>query len=156
MIEYGPALRSYFSRRANAADAEDLVQDVFIRLHQRKGAVPIGNIAGYLFRTAASVLARRNEKLGWRWGNQIPLEHIPTMVEELSPERIVMGRQAIETLLRAMADLPPRAAHAFFLYRFEQLTQEAVARQMGVSVKAVEKFLRRAMRQLMDQVEPHL
>src|SRR5690348_8859185 len=86
MIEYGPALRSYFSRRANAADAEDLVQDVFIRLHQRDGALPIGNIAGYLFRTAASVLARRNEKLGWRWGNQIPLEHIPPMVEEHSPE----------------------------------------------------------------------
>lgn len=155
MIQYGPALRRYFQRRANPADAEDLVQDVFVRLHQYETPAEIGNVEGYLFRTAANVLARRNEKPRWRWGSQIPLEYVP-LADELSPERIVMGRQAVEMVLRGLDNLPPRAAHAFFLYRFEQLSQEDVARRMGVSVKAVEKFLRRATLQLMDQVGPHL
>lgn len=155
MIQYGPALRRYFQRRANPADAEDLVQDVFVRLHQYETPAEIGNVEGYLFRTAANVLARRNEKPRWRWGSQIPLEYVP-LADELSPERIVMGRQAVEMVLRGLDNLPPRAAHAFFLYRFEQLSQEAVARRMGVSVKAVEKFLRRATLQLMDQVRPRL
>ena len=155
MIQYGPALRRYFQRRANPADAEDLVQDVFVRLHQYETPAEIGNVEGYLFRTAANVLARRNEKPRWRWGSQIPLEYVP-LADELSPERIVMGRQAVEMVLRGLDNLPPRAAHAFFLYRFEQLSQEAVARRMGVSLKAVEKFLRRATLQLMDQVGPRL
>lgn len=155
MIQYGPALRRYFQRRANPADAEDLVQDVFVRLHQYETPAEIGNVEGYLFRTAANVLARRNEKPRWRWGSQIPLEYIP-LADELSPERIVMGRQAVEMVLRGLDNLPPRAAHAFFLYRFEQMSQEDVARRMGVSVKAVEKFLRRATLQLMEQVGPRL
>ena len=156
LIQYGPALRRYFQRRANPADAEDLVQDVFVRLHQYETPPDIGNVEGYLFRTAANVLARRNEKQRWRWGSQIPLDYVPEFYDELSPERIVMGRQAVEMVLRGLDDLPPRAAHAFFLYRFEQLSQEAVARRMGVSLKAVEKFLRRATLQLMDQVGPHV
>ena len=156
LIQYGPALRRYFLRRANPADAEDLVQDVFVRLHQYETPADIGNVEGYLFRTAANVLARRNEKPRWRWGSQVPLEYVPDFCDELSPERIVMGRQAVEMVLRGLDDLPPRAAHAFFLYRFEQLSQEAVARRMGVSLKAVEKFLRRATLQLMEQVGPRL
>jgi RNA polymerase sigma-70 factor (ECF subfamily) len=156
LIEYGPALRRYFQRRANPADAEDLVQDVFVRLHQYESPAEIANVEGYIFRTAANVLARRAEKPRWRWGSQVPLEYLPDLSDELSPERIVMGRQAVEMVLRGLDDLPPRAAHAFFLYRFEQLSQQAVAHRMGVSLKAVEKFLRRATLQLMDQVGPHL
>lgn len=155
LIQYGPALRRFFQRRANPADAEDLVQDVFVRLQTRGSGDTIENVEGYLFRTAASVLTRRYETPRWRWGSQIPLEYVQ-LADELSPERILMGKQALEMVLRGLDELPPRAAQAFFLYRFEHLSQEAVARRMGVSVKAVEKFLRRAVRQLMDQVEPRL
>ena len=152
MIEYGPALRRYFVRRAGAADAEDLVQDVFVLLQARESGTAIENIEGYLFRTAANVLARRYGVGRWRWGRQIPLEHV-NLADELSPERILMGKETLERVLRGLDDLPPRAAQAFFLYRFEHLSQDAVARRMGVSVKAVEKFVRRAVRQLMEQAE---
>jgi RNA polymerase sigma-70 factor (ECF subfamily) len=156
MVQYGPALRRYFVRRANSADAEDLVQDVFLLLQARGGGAEIENIEGYLFRTAANVLARRYQRGRWRWGSQLPLEHVRGLADELSPERILMGKEALERVLRGLDDLPPRAAQAFFLYRFEHLSQEAVARRMGVSVKAVEKFVRRAVRQLMEQAEPRL
>ena len=153
MIEYGPALRRYFVRRANTADAEDLVQDVFVLLQARESGAAIENVEGYLFRTAANVLARRYGQGRWRWGSQVPLEHVRGLADELSPERILMGKETLERVLRGLDDLPPRAAQAFFLYRFEHLSQEAVARRMGVSIKAVEKFVRRAVRQLMEQAE---
>lgn len=154
MLQYGPALRRYFLRRANSADADDLVQDVFVQLHTRDSGAAIENVEGYLFRTAANVLARRYQQGRWRWGSQIPLEHVPDLADELSPERILMGKQTLERVLRSLDDLPPRAAQAFILFRFEHLSQEAVAKRMGVSKKAVEKFLHRAVRQLIDQTEP--
>jgi len=156
MVQFGPALRRYFLRRANAADADDLVQDVFLSLQSRGAGAEIDNVEGYLFRTAANVLGMRRRKGGWRWGSQEDLEHVDGLVDELSPERILISRQALEQVVRALADMPPRTAQAFFLYRFGHLSQEAVARRMGVSVKAVEKFLRKALRHLLDHLEPRL
>lgn len=154
MLQYAPALRRYFQRRAERADIDDLVQDVFLRLQARGPGAEIENVEGYLFRTAANVLARRYQSGRWRWGAQAPLEDVPDLVDELSPERILIGRQALERVLREIDDLPPRAAEAFVLFRFEQLSQQAIAKRMGVSVKAVQKFLHRAMRQLIQQVGP--
>jgi RNA polymerase sigma-70 factor (ECF subfamily) len=156
MVQFGPALRRYFLRRANAADADDLVQDVFLSLQSRGAGAEIDNVEGYLFRTAANVLGMRRRKGGWRWGSQEDLENVDGLVDELSPERILISRQALEQVVRALADMPPRTAQAFFLYRFGHLSQEAVARRMGVSVKAVEKFLRKALRHLLDHVGPRL
>ena len=156
MVQFGPALRRYFLRRANAADADDLVQDVFLSLQSRGAGAEIDNVEGYLFRTAANVLGMRRRKGGWRWGSQEDLENVDGLVDELSPERILISRQALEQVVRALADMPPRTAQAFFLYRFGHLSQEAVARRMGVSIKAVEKFLRKALRHLLDHVEPRL
>ena len=156
MVQFGPALRRYFLRRANASDADDLVQDVFLSLQSRGAGAQIDNIEGYLFRTAANVLGMRRRKAGWRWGSQEDIEQVDDLVDELSPERILISKQALEQVVRALADMPPRTAQAFFLYRFGNLSQEAVAKRMGVSVKAVEKFLRKALWHLLENVEPRL
>ena len=156
MLQYGPALRRYFLRRANSADADDLVQDVFVLLQARGAASEIENVEGYLFRTAANVLARRHQQSTWRWGAQEELEEVEGLADELSPERILISKQAIGLIMRALDDLPQRSAQAFFLYRFEHLSQEAVAQRMGISVKGVEALMRRALRHLIDQVGPCL
>lgn len=154
MLQHGPALRRYFLRRANTADADDLVQDVFVLLQARGATSQIENVQGYLFRTAANVLARRRQQRTWRWGAQEDLEAVEGLADEISPERILISKQAIDMIMRALDDLPPRSAQAFFLYRFEHLSQEAVARRMGISVKAVEALMSRALRHLFERVGP--
>lgn len=156
MLQYGPALRRYFLRRAEAADADDLVQDVFLRLQARGAHSEIENVEGYLFRTAANVLATRRQQATWRWGAQEQLEEVDGLADELSPERILISRQAISIIVKALDDLPPRSAQAFFLCRFEHLSQEAAAKRMGISVKAVEELMRRAFRRLSEQVGSRL
>ena len=150
--EYGPALRRYFEKRAGAADADDLVQDVFLRLQGRGESSQIENVEGYLFRTAANVLGMRRRRSTWAWGRQEDVEEIGGLSDELSPERILIGREALDTMMAALRELPPRCAHAFILYRFEHLPQEAVAERMGISVKAVEALVQRAARRLFDRV----
>jgi RNA polymerase sigma factor (sigma-70 family) len=160
MIQYGPALRRYFLRRANASDADDLVQDVFLSLQTKRGDTKIENVERYVFRTAANLLGMRHRRKTWKWGTQESLEDVDHLVDDLiddmSPERILISRQALEQVVRALADMPPRTAQAFYLYRFGNLSQDAVARRMGVSLKAVEKFLRKALWHLSERVEPRL
>ena len=65
--QYGPALRRYFQKKVNATEAEDLVQNVFLNIQSRGAqAGAIENVEGYLFRTAANVLARRLGRDAWR------------------------------------------------------------------------------------------
>jgi len=153
IVQYGPALRRYFLRRANAADVDDLVQEVFLMMQARGAGSEIGNIEGYLFRTAANVLGMRRRRATWAWGRQEEIEDVEGLADELSPERILIGKEALDQMMAALRELPPRCAHAFILYRFEHLPQEVIARRMGIKVKAVEALVQRAARRLYEQVE---
>ena len=60
----------------------------------------------------------------------------------------IIADQERAVLHRAIADLPPGAARALRLHRFEGLGQVDVAREMGISRSGVEKHLATAMRHL--------
>ena len=152
MVEYGPALRRYFLRRAGAADVDDLVQEVFLKLQVRGATTEIENVEGYLFRTAANVLGQRHRHATWPWGSQEDPSDIGGLTDAHSPERILIGKEALDRMMAALRELPPRSAHAFILYRFEHLSKEAIARRMGISVKAVEALVQRAAHRLFDRV----
>lgn len=155
MVRYGPALRRFFQKRASPLEAEDLVQDVFVALQVRGGAGDLDHVNRYLFRIAANVLARRRARPTWDWGvGRRSIDEMPDLIEEVSPERALMGKQAIEQLVVALRELPPRASEAFLLNRFEEMTYAAVAAHMGISVKAVEKHIKRALARIADAVEP--
>ena len=155
MARYGPALRRYFQKRVSPIEAEDLVQDVFLAMQVRGGVTDVEHVNRYLFRIAANVLARRRIRRTWDWGgDRRSLDDIPVLREEVSPERTLLGKEALERFVVALRDLPPRAGEAFLLNRFEEMTYTAIAEHMGISVKAVEKHIKRAMSRIADAVEP--
>ncbi|MGE5566348.1 MAG: RNA polymerase sigma factor [Parcubacteria group bacterium] len=155
MARYGPALRRYFLKRVSPLEAEDLVQDVFVAMQVRGGVDDVEHVNRYLFRIAANVMARRRMRPTWDWRDgRRSLDDMPDLVEEVSPERALIGKEAIEQLVVVLRDLPPRASEAFLLNRFEEMTYSAVAAHMGISVKAVEKHIKRALARIADAVEP--
>ena len=155
MVEYGPALRRYFQRKVVPGEVEDLVQDVFLKMQARGSGAKEHpeNIEGYLFRTAANVLVthfRRRASQGW---NRLdPLEDFPDPLDDLSPERVLIGRQAVDRVAEALQALPPRCRQAFLLHRFEELTYPVIAERMGISVKAVEALITRSIQRLGELV----
>jgi RNA polymerase sigma-70 factor (ECF subfamily) len=153
MGEYGPALRRYFQKKVGPAEAEDLVQDVFVSLQVRGGAEAIDNIEGYLFRIAANALMRRYKRRGWDWAGHEPLAEGDWASEEVSPERVLMGKEAMSRVVAALADLPPRSSEAFFLHRFEEMTYAAIAARMNISTKAVDHAIQRALKHLSRALE---
>lgn len=152
VVQYGPALRRYFARRANAADIDDLVQEVFLMMQSRGAASEIQNVEGYLFRTAANVLGQRRRRAGWAWGRQEDPEAAGGLVDELSPERQLISKEAFDAVLEALGDLPPRSALAFMLFRVERMPQEDIARRMGISARAVRALVNRAHKRIFERV----
>ena len=144
MVRYGPALRTYFRKKVGPTEADDLVQDVFVNLQDRGRVDDIEHVNRYLFRVAANVLARRRQRRTWDWAGHAALEEAPLPGDELSPERILIGRERLNQLMAALGQLPPRMAEAFVLHRFDEMTYAEIGRRMGVSVRTVEVFIARA------------
>lgn len=148
--QYGPALRRYFQKKVSASEADDLVQNVFLNIQARgAGQGPIDNIEGYLFRTAANVLARRLGREAWHVD---PLTGFEPQ-EDPSPERALIAKERLERVVAAMKDLPPRTRQAFILHRFEEMTYVAIAQQMGITTISVGKLIKRAVRKLGQAAE---
>jgi RNA polymerase sigma-70 factor (ECF subfamily) len=148
MAQYGPALRRYFRRSVGAGEAEDLVQEVFLAMQVRGQHEDVENASGYLFRIAANLLAKRKQREPWHWDRHAGLEGAYEPREEINPERTLIARQAAAEVLEALKSLPPRTAEAFLLHRFEEMTYAAIAAHMGVSVKAVEALMARAIKRV--------
>ena len=148
-VRYGQAVRRFFSRRLrDGADVEDLTQEVFARLLKRAELGEIANIEGYLFHTAANLLRERARKAARRPGDAPAIDEIDAGVEEVSPERILLGREAYARMVEALQELPERARTIFVLNRFEELSAAEIARRLGVSVSTVEKDMMRAIAHL--------
>lgn len=147
MLAYGPALRTYFRKKVGAAEAEDLVQEVFLAMQARGPLEDTEHVNRYLFRVAANVVARRRRPGQWDWSGHAELDDVQ-LQDALSPERSVIARQTLSRLLEALNELPPRSAQAFALHRFDEMTYGEIAGHMGVSVKAVEALMKRALERI--------
>ena len=73
--------------------------------------------------------------------------------DELSPERILIGKQEYERLIAAIFELPPRARAAFLFHRFDNMTYQAIAQRMGIAKRSVRELMQRAIDRLADEME---
>lgn len=152
MLAYGPALRSYFRKKVGPGEADDLVQDVFLAMQARGPLDDTEHVNRYLFRVAANVVARRRRPGQWDWSAHAELDEAE-LEDALSPERSVIARQTLSRLLKALNELPPRSAQAFALHRFDEMTYGEIAAHMGISIKAVEALMKRALEKITALME---
>lgn len=140
-VRYRPAISAYFSRRvADPAEVEDLTQEVMASLVRRADLHAIDNIEGYIFRIAANLIRYRGRLAGRR--PDIRADGSATtdrLVEEISPERVMLGAEAWKIFEQALHELPKRARTIFILNRFEELSGREIAIRLGISVSLVEK-----------------
>ena len=151
-VRYGPALRAYFGKKVGPAEAEDLAQEVFLAMQARGPLEETEHVNRYLFRVAANVLAKRYRRGGWDWSGHAELDDVQ-LEDVISPERSLIAKQTLGRLLEALKELPPRSAQAFALHRFDEMTYGEIATHMGISVKAVEALMKRALEKITARLE---
>jgi RNA polymerase sigma factor (sigma-70 family) len=149
------ALARYFSRRINnAADVEDLVQEVFARIVARDSGQPVLHLRGYVFQTAASVLADRGRRRIVRHADaHVAFDPDRHADQDFDADRILVGREDLRAATAALLSLAARTRIVFILVRLEGLKHRDVAAQLGISVSAVEKHMVRAIQHLSATLE---
>lgn len=152
---YRLPLRRFFERRLRAGpDPEDLVQEVFVRLIRQRRIHDIRHLDGYVFQVAANVL--RDHARRWSIRAQ---EANPDAIDAesleggFSPERVVLGQEALEILIRALYELPEKTRAIFAMYHFESISQVDIARNLNMPLSTVEKHMSRANLHLLAQLK---
>ena len=74
--------------------------------------------------------------------------------EAPGPERIVLARQQLACLRRAIDELPGKCREVFIRHKFDGLSQRELASEYGITVNAIEKHLVRALVFLRFRVMP--
>ncbi len=146
---YKTALKGYFLRRVqNHAEADDLTQELLVRVTRQVDREEIENPDAFVFKVAANLLRSRGRE--WqrhaKFGDQ--LDHLVKSVEVLSPERVLVDKQSLERLLKHLDSLNPRAREVFFLHRLEGMKYAEIALIHGMSVSTVEKDISKAIAHL--------
>jgi RNA polymerase sigma factor (sigma-70 family) len=145
-----PALVKYFLRRCgNAAEAEDLAQDVMERALGNGRWESVEQAKGYVFRIAVNRWHDRNRR-GLTHGVNVEWDDTASFAlgEETSPERVLSSEQELHEVVAALQELSERTRDVFMLDRLEHLKHVEIARLFGISVSAVEKHVAKALAHL--------
>nr|WP_237486660.1 sigma-70 family RNA polymerase sigma factor [Pelagerythrobacter marinus] len=151
---YRLPLRAFFARRLDSLEeVDDHVQEVFCRLCTLEEGKRPENPQAYVFQVAANLLRDRARRAMTRdaFTRQYALDN-KDQVEELSPDRVLQGKQAVRALRAALEELPERTRTVFLLHRFEGYKYREIARRLGISASSVEKHMMSAIRHVVERM----
>ncbi len=148
---HGLVFRAAYRVTGNTEDAEDVLQNVFLRLARREAAPR--DPASYLYRAAVNAAL---DLLRSRRGSQVPLEEVEPVLYEsrsLSPDSAQAAAELRQWLRDTVARLSPRAAEMFALRFFEDRSNIEIARLIGTSEATVSVTLHRARERVRKEME---
>lgn len=150
---FRPALMAFFLRRLrNHAEAEDMTQDVFVRL-AATNAGDMKSADAYIFQIAANLLRDRSrrEKVRADYRERLWSQE-GAEVDPLDPLRFTADRESLAQLVGGLKELPEPTRAIFVLYRLENVDKRAIAEAYGLAVSSVDRHLAKAMAHLIARV----
>ena len=127
-----------------------MLQDLFVRVRTMESG-PIAEPRAYLYKVTANLLFDRRRSAARRatreqiWteaqlGPEMEIDERPSVEQEMA------ARQELHSITAAIAALPERTAVILRHYRVDGYEQKEIARELGISLSAVEKHLQRGYR----------
>jgi RNA polymerase sigma factor (sigma-70 family) len=154
-MEHRPSLlRLLAARQAAPDEAEDILQELFLKL-KSDGSAPVAEPRAYLYRAVENLLIDRRRSSSRRAVREdawTVLRATGAVETDDGPsiERTLIAREELETVTNAIAQLPERTVHALRRFRIDGASQREIAEEIGISLSAVEKHLQKAYKALIE------
>lgn len=159
-VEHRRALRGFFARRGAHEEAEDMVQETYLRLLRAHGSQggAIANPEAYLY-TVATNLVR--EQAARRRPSPLPMEELEqlslTLAAGEAADDVAERQQRQQRLQELVASLPDSTRAVLVMQYRDGLSYRQIAERMGVSAHMVKKHVVRGLsacrRALADEAE---
>lgn len=152
-------VRFFTVRTGSAATAEDIVQDLYVKLTEIEPPADLRSAEAFLYRMGSNLMLdrakarRRATARDEAWGQAAGGGGAEPIAQDPPADEAVASRQRLQRLLRALDRLPPQVAAAFRLHKFDGLGHADVAARLGVSRSSVEKYIMTALKTLSAEAD---
>jgi RNA polymerase sigma-70 factor, ECF subfamily len=149
-----PLRRYLLLAGSSAADADDAVQEAFLRLHQHfaRGG-DRSNVCGWVFQVARNYL--RDVRKSARRQRTVQLEDVATEGDPAdprrSPEHHALDRERARRLRAAIHSLPEQQRQCMLL-RASGLRYREIAEVLGIRISSVGSLVHRAVARLSEDL----
>jgi RNA polymerase sigma-70 factor (family 1) len=164
-LAFDTLVRSHYGRLCNFVYrfvgsrevAEDIVQDVFVRLWENREAFDITDPLPYLYQSVRNraVSHQRQTVVRERWREQALSVAQERHAASSAASEVEAGEVA-DAVARAVEALPERCRLVFTMSREQDLSYAEIARLLGISVKTVETQMGRALKSLRARLAGYL
>lgn len=146
------AICNYIARRIPRAYlAEDLAQDVFIRLWNVRQTICEATINSLVFTVANNIITDHLRRYMHRCRYNKYAKDCIRLYSNETAEHVAADDLA-ETELKIVAAMPPQRRKVYMLSRFEDMSTDDIAVEMNLSVRTVETHLYIGRRFLRDRM----
>lgn len=150
--EHFEKLRNYaYFKCGNIEQAEDIAQESFLKLWEKRGEVKKATMLSYLYRIAHNTFINqaKREQLSFNFQNQ----NTNADIDYASPEYEMELKEFDVKLQKALAELSEINRITFLMNRIDGLKYKEIAQRLEISVKTVEKRMQNALKQLKESIE---
>jgi RNA polymerase sigma-70 factor (ECF subfamily) len=144
--EFNVALHDYLRRNTRSPhDAEDLAQEVYLRLARMRCLGGVDDPQAFVFRAAKNLLRDRFRRARTRGKHEsagTDLREVADLSGE--PSLVFESLEMLSQVERVLESLKDSTRRAFLWHRVEQRAHVEIAAEMGVSVSMVEKHVKAA------------
>jgi RNA polymerase sigma-70 factor, ECF subfamily len=145
----------------NASDAEDVVQETFLKAYRQLGRFESrANFGTWLHRIAVNcsidlIRSRPHRESGHDLADLegMGAEAVHETAQR-TPERLMLSTEVQDRITAAMTGLSPRERAAFVLRHFEGHSIEDISRSLGLKTNAAKHSIFRAVRKMRVALEP--
>lgn len=150
-------LRQLLRRGRSHEDAEDLIQDAFVRLAEYCRTAEVRNEAAFLERTVANLSIDRYRHYARHPSVDAPIEELaetlPLLDPQPAPDEVCAAQERLDTVTRVLDAVGTRTREVYLAHRAGYSHRELAA-EFGVSISTIEKDIARAVVALMDMRDP--
>jgi RNA polymerase sigma-70 factor (family 1) len=148
-LYFKPIRNFIYYRCGDAEMAEDIAQDVFVKLWETRGRIDRRTVKAYLYTIALNMTINQIKR------RQLHFRFMKSGSEDRdfdTPEKLAEMEEYHQKLLGVINELPEGGREVFLMNRLEDLTYNEIAARLNLSVKAVEKRMSKVLRILRERL----
>lgn len=144
---WNKAFEVAFGKVKSKALAEEIVQDIFMDLWNKRGSISIQSFTKYLF---ASVKYQALNKIRSQLVHQKYWDYYKAFIPRAdnATEKIVDFHDLLNTIEEHLDQLPKKTKAVFYMSRFEGKSLKEIAGILKLSEKSIEYHLSRSLKEL--------
>jgi RNA polymerase sigma factor (sigma-70 family) len=146
-------VRAALMRRGRTVhEADDLVQEAWVRLAGYEREQPVAQPEAFLMRTALN-LSIDVHRTRVSYGEEVLVDDVVLIDTTPSAEAVLLARERVARLSICLSRLSEKTREIFLSHRIDGLSYQEIARERQLSISTVEKHVAKATLQVTRWME---